>query len=63
MAIKPSEITDIIKSKIESYTKSIDISEVGVVLSVGDGVARIYGIKNAVIGEMLEFTPEFTDMF
>ncbi|MDA8298929.1 MAG: F0F1 ATP synthase subunit alpha [Deltaproteobacteria bacterium] len=58
MAIKPSEITDIIKSKIESYTKSIDISEVGVVLSVGDGVARIYGIKNAVIGEMLEFTPD-----
>jgi F-type H+-transporting ATPase subunit alpha len=58
MAIKPSEITDIIKSKIESYTKNIDISEVGVVLSVGDGVARIYGIKNAVIGEMLEFTPD-----
>ena len=58
MAIKPSEITDIIKSKIESYTKSVDISEVGVVLSVGDGVARIYGIKNAVIGEMLEFTPD-----
>ena len=58
MAIKPSEITDIIKSKIESYTKSIDISEVGVVLSVGDGVAKIYGIKNAVIGEMLEFTPD-----
>ncbi|RZV40421.1 MAG: F0F1 ATP synthase subunit alpha [Candidatus Acidulodesulfobacterium acidiphilum] len=58
MAIKPTEITDIIKSKIESYTKSIDISEVGVVLSVGDGVARIYGIKNAVIGEMLEFTPD-----
>ncbi len=58
MPIKPSEITDIIKSKIESYTKSVDISEVGVVLSVGDGVARIYGIKNAVIGEMLEFTPD-----
>ncbi len=58
MPIKPSEITDIIKSKIESYTKSIDISEVGVVLSVGDGVARIYGIKNAVIGEMLEFSPD-----
>ena len=58
MSIKPSEITDIIKSKIESYTKSVDISEVGVVLSVGDGVARIYGIKNAVIGEMLEFTPD-----
>ncbi len=58
MAIKASEITDIIKSRIESYTKNIDISEVGVVLSVGDGVAKIYGIKNAVIGEMLEFSPD-----
>ncbi|MHB1698323.1 MAG: F0F1 ATP synthase subunit alpha [bacterium] len=58
MAIKASEITDIIKSKIESYTKNIDISEVGVVLSVGDSVAKIYGIKNAMIGEMLEFSPD-----
>ena len=58
MAIKASEITDIIKSKIESYTKNIDISEVGVVLSVGDNVAKIYGIKNAMIGEMLEFSPD-----
>ncbi|MHB8232549.1 MAG: F0F1 ATP synthase subunit alpha [bacterium] len=58
MAIKASEITDIIKSKIESYTKNIDISEVGVVLSIGDNVAKIYGIKNAMIGEMLEFSPD-----
>ncbi len=58
MAIKASEITDIIKSKIESYTKNVDISEVGVVLSVGDNVAKIYGIKNAMIGEMLEFSPD-----
>ncbi|MFW0884318.1 F0F1 ATP synthase subunit alpha [Candidatus Acidulodesulfobacterium sp. H_13] len=58
MGIKASEITDIIKSKIESYTKNIDISERGVVLSVGDSVAKIYGLKNAMIGEMLEFSPD-----
>ncbi len=58
MAIKASEITNIIKEKIESYTKNIDISEVGVVLSVGDNVAKIYGIRNAMIGEMLEFSPD-----
>lgn len=58
MALKASEITDIIKNKIESYTKSVDTSEVGVVLSVGDNVARIYGVKNAMIGEMLEFSPD-----
>ncbi len=58
MAVKASEITDIIKSKIISYTKNVDISETGIVLSVGDNVAKIYGIKNAMIGEMLEFSPD-----
>lgn len=58
MAIKASENTEIIKKRIESYTKNIDISEVGVVLSVGDNVAKIYGLKNVMVGEMLELAPD-----
>ncbi len=58
MAVKASENTGIIKQRIEAYSKNIDISEVGVVLSVGDNVAKIYGLKNAMIGEMLEITPD-----
>ena len=59
MAVKASENTEIIKKRIETYTKNIDISEVGVVLSVGDNVAKIYGLKNVMIGEMLEITPVY----
>jgi F-type H+-transporting ATPase subunit alpha len=58
MGIKASEITEIIKKRIETYKKSIDTSEVGIVLSVGDGVAKIYGLNNVMSGEMLEFTPD-----
>ncbi|MDA8052650.1 MAG: F0F1 ATP synthase subunit alpha [Deltaproteobacteria bacterium] len=58
MAVKASENTEIIKKRIEAYTKNIDISETGVVLSVGDNVAKIYGLKNVMIGEMLEITPD-----
>ncbi len=55
MEIKTSEITEIIKKRIESYKKTIDTSEVGVAISVGDGVARIYGLDNVMSGEILEF--------
>ncbi len=58
MGVKASESIEIIKKRIQSYTKHIDISEVGVVLSVGDNVAKIYGLKNAMIGEMLEVAPD-----
>ncbi|MHB1664147.1 MAG: F0F1 ATP synthase subunit alpha, partial [bacterium] len=58
MGIKASEITDIIKKRIETYKKNVDTSEVGIVLSVGDGVAKIYGLNNVMSGEMLEFTPD-----
>lgn len=58
MTIKASEITDIIKKRIETYKKSIDINEVGIVLSIGDGVAKIYGLNNVMAGEILEFSPD-----
>jgi F-type H+-transporting ATPase subunit alpha len=55
MKIKAEEITEIIRQEIEEYGKEIDISETGRVLSVGDGIARIYGLRNVMAGELLEF--------
>lgn len=55
MAIRPDEITAIIKEKIENWNASTDIREEGQVISVGDGIARIYGLEKAVAGELLEF--------
>ena len=55
MKIKAEEIKSIIKKEIEGYKSQIDVSEVGAVLQIGDGIAIIYGLKNAMAGEMLEF--------
>ena len=55
MAIRPDEITTIIKEKIENWNAVTDIREEGQVISVGDGIARIYGLQKAVSGELLEF--------
>jgi F-type H+-transporting ATPase subunit alpha len=61
MAIRPDEITNILKEQIAKYKDQILVSEEGSVLSVGDGIARIYGLKNAINGELLEFDdPEKT---
>ncbi len=54
MKLRPEEITSILKSRIEQYDVETDLSEVGTVLQVGDGIARIYGLENAVALEMLE---------
>ena len=54
MKLRPEEITQILKSRIEQYDVQTDLSEVGTVLQVGDGIARIYGLENAVAMEMLE---------
>jgi F-type H+-transporting ATPase subunit alpha len=53
--IKAEEISQIISEQIKSYTKKLDISETGTVLSVGDGIARVYGVQNAMAMELLEF--------
>jgi len=55
MKIKTEEIKSIIKQEIEGYRSELDVSEVGTVIQVGDGIARIYGLGNAMAGEMLEF--------
>ena len=55
MRIKPEEISKIIRNEIENYKSSLDISNTGTVLEVGDGIARIYGLSNAMAGELLEF--------
>ena len=56
MDINPSEITKVIQDKIKNFSKGADVSEVGQVLSVGDGIARIYGLDNVQAGEMVEFS-------
>jgi F-type H+-transporting ATPase subunit alpha len=55
MQINPSEITKILKEQIKNFGEKADISEVGKVLSVGDGIARIFGLDNVQAGEMVEF--------
>jgi F-type H+-transporting ATPase subunit alpha len=55
MAIKPEEITSILVGELMSFQNEIDEVGVGAVLQVGDGIARIYGLRDAMVGEMLEF--------
>ncbi len=55
MKLRPEEITSILKSRIEQYDVQTDLSEVGTVLQVGDGIARVHGLENAVSLERLEF--------
>ncbi|MBN2687843.1 MAG: F0F1 ATP synthase subunit alpha, partial [Deltaproteobacteria bacterium] len=54
-AIKAEEITAIISKQIKDYEKKLDVSETGTVLSVGDGIARVYGVENAMAMELVEF--------
>jgi F-type H+-transporting ATPase subunit alpha len=54
MAIRPEEITAVIKTQIEGFTGSTELKEEGSVLQVGDGIARVYGLENAMAGELLE---------
>jgi F-type H+/Na+-transporting ATPase subunit alpha len=55
VSIRPDEISSIIRQQIESYDKQVQVSNVGTVLQVGDGTARIYGLEQAMAGELLEF--------
>ncbi|HOC42936.1 MAG TPA: F0F1 ATP synthase subunit alpha [Thermoanaerobaculales bacterium] len=54
MQIKAAEIVDIIRRQIEGHETTIDMAEVGTVISVGDGIARVYGLDGAMAGELLE---------
>jgi len=55
MEIRAEEISDIIKGQIKDYDKKVDVSETGTILSVGDGIARVYGVEKAMAMELLEF--------
>ncbi|MEX0741447.1 MAG: F0F1 ATP synthase subunit alpha, partial [Phycisphaeraceae bacterium] len=55
MKIKTNEIATLIQQEIDQYRTELEVSEVGKVLEVGDGIARIYGLSNAMSSEMLEF--------
>ncbi|MFQ3679527.1 MAG: F0F1 ATP synthase subunit alpha, partial [Pseudanabaenaceae cyanobacterium] len=55
VSIRPDEISSIIKQQIEQYNQELAVSNVGTVLQVGDGIARVYGLQNAMASELLEF--------
>ena len=55
MKIKTEEITSVIKQEIEQYSSQLEVLDVGKVIEVGDGIAQIYGLSNAMAGELLEF--------
>ncbi len=58
MDISAAEISSIIKKQIESYEKTVDGTEVGTVLTVGDGIAQIYGLDEVMAGELVEFSQQ-----
>jgi F-type H+-transporting ATPase subunit alpha len=62
MDIKPGEITDILKREIKDYGRKIDVAETGTVLSVGDGIARVYGLDQVMAGELVEFEGGLTGL-
>src|ERR1700693_4633485 len=53
--IRADEITKILRQEIENYERAIDVTEVGSVISVGDGIARIHGLEKVMAGELIEF--------
>src|SRR5437667_7425587 len=62
MNIKAEEITKLLKQQLEGFTASLDVSEVGTVVSVGDGIARLHGLEKVMSGELLKFPHEVYGM-
>jgi F-type H+/Na+-transporting ATPase subunit alpha len=58
MAIRPDEITSVLKAQLEQYKSALSVSNVGSVLQVGDGIARVYGMEKAMSMELVEFQDE-----
>src|SRR4051812_16794968 len=56
MSIKPEEISSLIKEQIENYRAEVEVTDVGTVINVGDGIARVHGLLNAMAGELVEFS-------
>src|SRR5512142_323211 len=55
MQLRADEIERVLREEIENYDKTVEVSEVGSVISVGDGIARIYGLEKVMAGELIEF--------
>jgi F-type H+-transporting ATPase subunit alpha len=62
MDLRPGEITDILKREIKDYGRQIDVAETGTVLSIGDGIARVYGLQAAMAGELVSFPGDVSGM-
>ena len=62
MEIRAAEISDVIKKQIAEYSRDVEVRETGIVLSCGDGIARIYGLDKAAAGELLQFPHDVTGM-
>jgi F-type H+-transporting ATPase subunit alpha len=60
LKLRPEEITSILKQRIEEYDVETDLAEVGTVLQIGDGIARVYGLENCLAAERLEFEHDVT---
>jgi len=56
MSIKPEEISSLIKQQIESFQSEVEVADVGTVIQVGDGIARVHGLEKVMAGELLEFS-------
>lgn len=55
MSIRPDEISSILKEEIQNFDQTVETSEIGTVIEVGDGIARVHGLQNAMVNELLEF--------
>ena len=62
MNLRPEEISSVIKDQIKRYADKLEVSEVGTVIQVADGIARVHGLQNAMQGELLEFPGEVYGM-
>ena len=59
VAIRPDEISSIIRAKIQNYESKTEVSNTGSVIEISDGICRIYGLKNVMASELVEFDDEF----
>ena len=62
MNLRPEEISSVIKEQIQRYSSELNVSDVGTVIQVSDGIARVHGLENAMQGELLEFPSEVYGM-
>ena len=60
MAFKPEEVSSVLEQELERYESRLKMESVGTVLQVGDGIARIWGLDDAMSGELLEFPGDLT---